>query len=201
MENEVLDKKSRTDYFVEKLKECQENSCLVSSAVKKGFKIGKYIVMRLTHLEDGYNTALIEDNYSFIFDEEGVPYQICETPSGNVREYSQVGEQIKSNEDLLKRLTNALIFIDLSKKLPYVVKYKQDGKNLEEDLKHCFDLGDFSNISVDKYIDDEKMNKMRKKYVANLDKDKKYRFQNAVRARFCITRGESLRQYEIENEM
>ena len=196
MAEENLDKQSRIDYFMKKWEECQEGSCLIPSATQKGFKIGKYRIIRLTHLEDVYNGALIEDNYSFIFGEDDVPYQICETPSGNVREFSKVGEQIKKNEDTLKRLTNALIFIDLSKKIPYVLKYNEAGKELENDLKQCFKQCDFSNISIDKYIDDEKMEKMKKRYVSKLDENKKYKFQSAVRAR-----GESLRQYEIENEL
>ncbi len=180
MANKVLDKMERINHYKQTLKECQQGGCLFPSAVEHTFAIGNYKVARLQYLDDIYNNAYVEDNYNFIIDEEGVPYQICTTEAGNVRHYS---EEIKTNEELLDGLTNALIFIDYSKKLPYSLKYGKQGKELETSLKNGLETGDFSKVSLNKYLGFDKINQMREKYISKLSNYQKRSFNSAARPR------------------
>lgn len=187
MANKVLDKIERVNYYKNMIKECQKGGCLIPSAVEHIFAIGNYKLARLQYLDDIYNNAYVEDNYSFIIDEEGIPYQICKTEAGNVRNYS---EDIKINEKLLDDITNALIFINYSKKLPYSLKYGKEGQELEGYLKNSLETGDFSRISANKYLGTDKIAKLREKFVSKLDDRAIWQFNSATTPRSYKTREE-----------
>ncbi len=187
MANKVLDKIERINHYKQTLKECQQGGCLIPKDVEHTFAIGNYKIARLQYLDDIYNHAYVEDNYNFIIDEEGIPYPICKTESGNTRHYS---EEIKTNDELVDDLTNALIFIDYSKKLPYSLKYGKQGKELEASLKNGLETGDFSKVSLNNYLRFDKINQMREKYISKLNVYQKRDFRSAASARSYKTREE-----------
>ena len=127
-----------------------------------------------------------------------MPFQnisMYETVSPNLYDYS---EQIKTNDELVDDLTNALIFIDYSKKLPYSLKYGKQGKELEASLKNGLETGDFSKVSLNNYLRFDKINQMREKYISKLSNDQKSDFNSAASARSYKTREELSRSLNEE---
>ena len=127
-----------------------------------------------------------------------MPFQnisMYETVSPNLYDYS---EQIKTNDELVDDLTNALIFIDYSKKLPYSLKYGKQGKELEASLKNGLETGDFSKVSLNNYLRFDKINQMREKYISKLNVYQKRDFRSAASARSYKTREELSRSLNEE---
>lgn len=182
-----LEKATRIQHYEKVRKICQGGNCLLPDTVEDTFKIGDYKISKLQYLDDIYNNAYVEDNYHFLFDKEGTPYQICKTKSGNVRNYS---DEIDRNQKLLDNITNALIFIDYSNKFPYALKYGKAGKDLEANIIEGLHTGDLSTINVKKYIDEEKANKMREKYISKLSKNELLSFIPVTSAKMYKTKDE-----------
>lgn len=187
-EKTLMTKEERIEYFKKIAKELKETERLNALT----YKIGEYEMAKLQYSDYAYTNIYMEDSYSFLCDKDGVPYELCKTLAGNARYYSDVGETIEKNEALLARLTDVLIFISMSQKLPYSLKYGKEGKALDGELQKCFAAGDFSNISVSRFIDKETMEKLRKKYVSKMKEDEKCHFVTTVEARSYETREEQL---------
>lgn len=154
-------------------------------------RIGDYNLARLQYLDDVYNQAYIEENSSFVIDKNGMPHIICETQSGNANSACSSAKDIVENQNLLTNISNVLIFIDYSKKLPHSLKYGKAGQELEEKLNECFKTDNFSNLSLNGYLKDEQIEKMRSKFLKNMTQMKKSEFNFITSARDTLTREEA----------
>lgn len=156
-----LTAEQRKKEFDETLKSCEH--------FQRKFTIGNYTVTRLRSLIDEYNHCYVEKNYTYIIDKNGVPYKLCETFAGNANYHSSTKEQIENNEKLLESVKEMLIYIDSSQKLPYSLKHKKLGQNLEKALNYCLEENDFSSVPMDELKKQPVVEKMVSKYESKIE--------------------------------
>ncbi len=156
-------------------------------ATELSIKIGDYALSRLRYLDDIYNHAYVEKNYNYILDEKGIPYKICETFTGNGNNKSSEVFEIKNSEKVLKNLKETLIFIDTSKKFPYFLRYKKIGEQVENELKGCFEQGDFSNIALPDTVGRKTIDKIVERYESKILPQKRRTLDDATKPRTLKT--------------
>ena len=140
-----LTKEQKIHNYAAKLAFCKTGD-LYEFKVENKAEIGRCCVSRLVH-HDKVVGGVVEDNYHYFIDKNGVPHSICITYAGSANaDKTTTKQQMIENQAMLQEVKAAMLYINE----PKLIKIKS--RAIEKALNECAENEDFSQLHVESFI-------------------------------------------------
>lgn len=105
----------------------------------------EYQLSRLRHVGLNKN-GFIEKNFHFLFNKDGIPFEIAETTIGRGNAESSSEDEIESNTKILDCFKDIFFFLHITEKFPLNARHTVQRNLVKAKIDECFEHDDFSDI-------------------------------------------------------